>query len=198
MIVAAVLAASVFVVATATAARHYVITRSSQVKAGALSASDLSRAARRSLHGQRGPKGASGAVGPQGSSGPQGTPGPAGVTALTRVDGPTVTQGAFGSGSEVQTSTATCPAGYYATGGGFKTGTIEDEVNYAQASVTSYAVIAVNEFSQANSVTAQVLCAAGPGLNPLGGSSIAASRQASAAKDIEQMARGLQSQIDGE
>src|SRR4051794_12285451 len=101
---------------TAAAAHHYLITKSSQVKPGVLQAKNLSGSARRTLRGARGPHGT------------QGPPGPAGVAALTRVDGPAVPQGAFGSGTEVQTSTATCPAGTFVTGGGYELGTIDDIV----------------------------------------------------------------------
>lgn len=67
------------------AGKHYIITSSSQVKNGSLSAKDLSSKARKSLKGNRGPRGATGAQGPKGDTGlqgpkgdtgPQGPPGP--------------------------------------------------------------------------------------------------------------------------
>lgn len=103
-------------------------------------------------------------AGPRGSQGTQGLQGPAGApatTTVTRVSGLTVAQGASGSGAEVQTSVATCPPGTVVTGGGYVTGSILDVVSYALSSPSQYVVIAVNEFSQANSITAQAVCAGG-------------------------------------
>ena len=61
------------------AGKHYMITSSSQVKNGSLVASDLSKGARKSLKGNRGPKGATGAQGPQGDTGAQGPKGDPGA-----------------------------------------------------------------------------------------------------------------------
>ena len=58
------------------AGKHYIITSSSQVKDGSLSTKDLSKKARKSLKGSRGPKGDTGAQGPKGDTGAQGPPGP--------------------------------------------------------------------------------------------------------------------------
>ena len=60
------------------AGKHYIITSSSQVKNGSLSAKDLSKKARKSLKGNRGPKGATGAQGLKGDTGPKGDQGPPG------------------------------------------------------------------------------------------------------------------------
>jgi hypothetical protein len=125
---------------------------SADVKNRSLSSSDMSAGALSALRGNAGP------------AGPQGPAGPAGVAAVTRVFGATVSQGAFGSGLEVQTSTATCPAGTYVTGGGYRTGSIEDIVSFALSSPTQYSVIAVNEFNQIGSITAQAMCAGGAGV----------------------------------
>jgi hypothetical protein len=105
-----------------------------------------------------------GATGPAGPAGAPGAPGPAGLTSLTRVDSAAVPQGAFGSGTEVQTATATCPAGSFVTGGGYVAGTIDDIVSFAKSGVTQYSVIAVNEFNTAGSITAQAICASGAGV----------------------------------
>jgi hypothetical protein len=62
----------------ASAAQHYLITSSSQIKDGSIAARDLSAHARRVLTGQKGQKGDTGARGPagvQGPVGPQGKPG---------------------------------------------------------------------------------------------------------------------------
>jgi hypothetical protein len=131
-----------------------------------------------------------GAVGAAGPAGPAGPTGPSGTSSITRVNGPRVAQGAFGSGTEVQLSTATCPAGTYVTGGGFDAESIENFVGYAHSSLTQYAVIAVNEFSQAGSITAQAVCA--------GGSSVVASRVRSRAAPPSAiaLARRMQSELD--
>ena len=63
---------------TGIAASNYVITSSSQVKSGSLSASDLSRSARRTLRGRAGAtgaRGATGATGATGAAGKDGAPG---------------------------------------------------------------------------------------------------------------------------
>ena len=45
-------------VGTSVAASHYLITSSEQIKPGSISLSDLSKSARKALHGTRGPAGA--------------------------------------------------------------------------------------------------------------------------------------------
>lgn len=108
-----------------------------------------------SKKGKRGPRGKRGFTGPQG---------PAGIASITRVNGPAVYQGSFGSGSEVQTSTATCPAGMYVTGGGYNSSVIENFVEYSISSATQHSVIAVNYFNQGGTITAQAVCVGGGGL----------------------------------
>jgi Collagen triple helix repeat (20 copies) len=64
---------------------HYLITSSSQIKKGSISRADLSKRARRALHGKAGhrgamgPQGAAGAQGPAGEQGPKGPKGDAGA-----------------------------------------------------------------------------------------------------------------------
>jgi hypothetical protein len=65
---------------TAIAAKHYLITNTSQIKPSALS----------QLHGRVGAQGPAGAPGPQGSPGAQGPAGPSNLSALVSVTGPTV------------------------------------------------------------------------------------------------------------
>ena len=67
------------------AAGRYIITKSSQVKNGAIGYKDLSRGAKKKLRGHRGPPGQPGA--PGGPAGPSGPPGPAGTDALEQFGG---------------------------------------------------------------------------------------------------------------
>lgn len=90
---------------SAVAAKHYIITSSSQVKNGSLKAVDLSRGARRTLHGARGPAG---------PAGPQGPAGPVNLSHMTRVE----VAGVIAAG-DVNSVTATCPAGMGVVTGGY-------------------------------------------------------------------------------
>ncbi len=91
------LVAVLAVTSGAFAAKHYVITSSSQIKKGAISLSDLSRTARKALvrgHqgkiGARGPQGHTGAQGPKGdpgAMGAKGNPGAAGAKGDSGVSG---------------------------------------------------------------------------------------------------------------
>jgi hypothetical protein len=77
----AVLVGVLAITSGAFAANHYLITSSSQIKNGVISASDLSSAARKALKGQKGPqgqKGDTGATGAQGLKGETGADGPKG------------------------------------------------------------------------------------------------------------------------
>ena len=77
----AVLVGVLAVTSGAFAAKRYLITSSSQIKAGAVSLSDLSPAARKALRSVNGnsvaagPQGTAGPQGPQGNAGPAGAPG---------------------------------------------------------------------------------------------------------------------------
>jgi hypothetical protein len=73
--VVAIVALAMAMTGTGIAATNYVITSSSQVKNGSLSASDLSRSGRRTLRGATGPRGAAGAPGAAGAAGVVGAPG---------------------------------------------------------------------------------------------------------------------------
>lgn len=77
----AVLVGVLAVTSGAFAANHYLITSSSQIKNGVISASDLSSAARKALQGKTGrsgPQGPAGNQGPQGLKGDTGADGPKG------------------------------------------------------------------------------------------------------------------------
>lgn len=137
----------------------------------------------KSKRGKRGPRGFTGLRGPAG---------PAGIANITRTLGPAVYQGPFGSGSEVQTSTATCPAGTYVTGGGYKSDLIENFIEYEISSPTQYSVIAVNEFNQGGTITAQAICAGGAGL------SASSVRSKQAPQAVLAKAQQLQSQVDAD
>ena len=81
----AVLVGVLAVTSGAFAAKRYLITSSSQIKAGAVSLSDLSPAARKALRGENGN---GGAAGPQGPQGAQGAKGPAGKDGQDGATGP--------------------------------------------------------------------------------------------------------------
>ena len=90
----AVLAAVLAVTSGAfAAANHYLITSSSQIKDGSLSAADLSPAARTALHGQKGDTGSTGPQGPTGAQGLAGAQGPKGDNGAQGPKGPAGTSG---------------------------------------------------------------------------------------------------------
>lgn len=136
--------------------------------------------------GKRGPRGLRG---PRGFKGAQG---PAGIASITRVNGPAVYQGWSGSGSEVQSSTATCPAGTYVTGGGYNSSVIENFIEYSISSATQHSVIAVNYFDQGGTITAQAVCVGGGGLTA------ASVRSKKTPQAVLAKAQQLQSAIDAD
>jgi hypothetical protein len=97
----AVLAAVLAVTSGAfAAANHYLITSSSQIKDGVVSAADLSAGARNALHGQKGdtgPRGLGGAQGAKGDTGATGAQGTKGDTGATGAQGPKGDTGATGA-----------------------------------------------------------------------------------------------------
>jgi hypothetical protein len=133
--VIAVLAAVLAVTSGAFAANHYLITSSSQIKDGVVSAADLSPAARNALKGQKGnigaagrqgPAGAQGLKGDTGATGAQGPKGDTGATGAQGLQGPAGTPaptmlrltGAFaGSNASVATTLDGVQFGPYANGG---------------------------------------------------------------------------------
>ena len=90
----AVLVGVLAITSGAFAANHYLITSSTQIKNGVISASDLSSAARKALKGQKGSKGNTGATGATGAKGDTGPAGPKGDTGAKGDTGPTI--GGFG------------------------------------------------------------------------------------------------------
>ena len=83
------------------AANHYLITSSSQIKNGAVSAADLSPAAHKALQGQKGDTGAAGTPGKDGATGATGATGPQGPKGATGTPGKDGAPGV--SGYEVHT-----------------------------------------------------------------------------------------------
>ena len=67
----AVLVGVLAVTSGAFAAKHYIITSSSQIQDGAVHMADLSPGARKELHGAKGAKGEQGAQGAEGAQGAQ-------------------------------------------------------------------------------------------------------------------------------
>ena len=130
----AVLVGVIAVTSGAFAAKRYLITSSSQIKAGAVSLSDLSPAARKALHGVNGNSGTAGPQGPQGNAGPagkdgkdgSGTAGPQGPKGDRGATGAQGQQGSAGvSGYEVRTwryskddANSDMGPGYVGVGGG--------------------------------------------------------------------------------
>jgi hypothetical protein len=116
--------------------------------------------------GPAGPQGIQGPPGPQGEQGIQGPPGPegpagTGTLQTIRVQGPTVAVGSLSAG----TSVAACPAGWVATGGGFRA----DNVNvydsrqgpnvFAAAPDNTWYVAAATAVLQSGTFSAWVTCA---------------------------------------
>jgi hypothetical protein len=116
IVVLGAIALSLALAGGAWAGKHYMITSSSQVKNGSLSAKDLSKGARKSLKGNRGPKGDTGPQGPKGDTGPQGPKGDQGPQGapgkLQRLDGDF-----SGSNASVATSLDGVQFGPYSNGG---------------------------------------------------------------------------------
>ena len=85
----AVLVGVLSITSGAFAAHHYLITSSSQIKNGVVRIADLTPAARKALHGQKGskgiagPQGLAGAQGPKGDTGAQGPKGVSGYEVRT-------------------------------------------------------------------------------------------------------------------
>jgi hypothetical protein len=105
----------------ALAASHYVINSTKQINPKILKALK----GRTGPHGAIGAAGAKGAAGSRGSSGATGSQGPTGGTGPSGISGYEVVEGPIGAGSgsgiNLATSTAKCPAGKHVLGGGFHT-----------------------------------------------------------------------------
>ncbi len=130
---------------TAAAAKHYLITSTSEIKPGVLKA----------LKGRAGRTGGQGLQGSQGVPGPQGPAGPSALSALVTVLGPNVEV----PSGEVGGAEAVCPAGYRAIGGGGSGSISGIDVSEMESTHTSWFVITANETGIALTIHAQVQCA---------------------------------------
>ncbi len=134
------------------AARHYLITSTSQIKPSVL----------KSLHGahgapgQPGPAGQAGPQGPQGTPGPQGEPGPSDVSSLTIMRAPDVKVAPGKEG----TSVATCPAGSHVVSGGEYTGFAIRNGSEMSADHQSWIVLVDNLSGVETNLEAIAYCAA--------------------------------------
>jgi hypothetical protein len=90
-----------------------------QIKDGTITGRDVKNHSLRPVDFRgsvRGPAGPAGAPGPQGPAGPAGS---FSASSIHQAAGPSVVMGAMGSGTEVQSSTANCPAGTVVIAGGW-------------------------------------------------------------------------------
>lgn len=114
-----------------------------------------------SSRGKRGRKGPRGARGPKGVKGVPGPAGPAGsFSTITSVKGPTVFLAPFPQPGAVGSSSASCPPGSKAIGGGWQGGGILATVGYNAPGSGDWSVIMTNNDElSSTSFNAIVLCA---------------------------------------
>jgi hypothetical protein len=153
---------------TAIAAKHYLITSTSQIKPSVL----------RQLQGKRGPQGPAGANGANGANGSQGPAGPSNLSALTLVEGP---KNFIGAG-EVEGSEVFCPAGQHVvSGGGYqetgKPGLVDDQPE--RTNRIAWFVIGENSGTLGGTIQAYAYCSGA-------GQAVAASRNTAERKHANQ------------
>jgi hypothetical protein len=143
-----------------------------QIKDGSITGADVKSKSltpgdfRGSLQGPAGPTGFTGPAGPTGPAGAPGAPGASGaLSTTTAVKGPDVPAGPSGSGSNVQSSSADCPAGTVVTGGGWDTG-VRDFIATARPSGNGYFVISVNTGTLSSHIQAYAICGQASGTAP--------------------------------
>lgn len=132
---------------TAIAAKHYIITSTSQIKPNVLN----------QLRGKRGPAGANGTNGAQGAQGPagaQGPPGPANLSEVTVARGPEVPV----PPGEVGSASVFCPSGMRAVSGGGSGGIAGLSASETSARV-GWFIITVNNTGITVNIHAIALCA---------------------------------------
>jgi hypothetical protein len=139
---------------SAMAARHYLITSTSQIKPSVLKALQGSAGA----VGRTGPAGPAGSVGPQGPAGTAGPQGPAGPTNLSSL---TIVAGESKSvpKESVGTSVATCPAGSHVVSGGGYNGLAFLVASGMETNHQSWLVVAANETTISTHLEAIAYCA---------------------------------------
>jgi hypothetical protein len=105
--------------------------------------------------------------GRQGDPGDPGNPGPPGIATVGSVSGPAGPMCMQSGGAcQVGSSTATCPAGSVVVGGGWTSDSVTVTVPFAaRTGGTTYGVIGINYDSAGRSITAQAICAVGPGVS---------------------------------
>ena len=105
--------------------------------------------------------------GRQGDPGDPGDPGPPGIATVGSISGsagPMCMQS--GGACQVGSSTATCPAGSVVVGGGWTSDSVTVTVPFAaRTGGTTYGVIGINYDPADRSITAQAICAVGPGVS---------------------------------
>lgn len=163
----AVICALIIAIGAASSAGAAKLITGGQIKNGSIRLVDLSRSARRALRGRAGPAGQRGAAGPAGAQGPAGAAGPAGpsgVSSSEEVAGSRVAMAATGdpAANNVQSSTATCPAGTVVVGGGWESG-VRTFIGVARMSGNGYFVIGINTSTLTADLTAKAICARGGG-----------------------------------
>jgi hypothetical protein len=111
-----------------------------------------------------------GRQGPQGDIGETGDPGPPGIATVGAAAGPAGAMCANGGGTcQVASSTATCPNGSVVVGGGWGASSTDIVVPFAQRTGgTAYGVIGINYSGGSETITAQAICAVGPGVSSAG------------------------------
>jgi hypothetical protein len=127
---------------TAIAAKHYLITSTSQIKPSVL----------KSLKGNAGARGPEGPAGPAGAQGPAG---PSNLSGLTIVTGPTVEVPA----GKVGGAEAVCPAGSHAVSGGGFGSIVGLAASEMESNHQDWFIVISNEKLIGLKIHAEVLCA---------------------------------------
>jgi len=148
---------------TAIAAKHYLITSTTQIKPSVL-------AKLKGARGEAGAQGTAGPPGPQGPAGAQGPPGPSNLSKLTEMLGPENRVPAYnevGPGGEegVEASVATCPLGQHVVSGGSDVfaGIVAGALSVPSEDHSSWIVVVANDSGYTNGVVQAIAYCAGAG-----------------------------------
>jgi hypothetical protein len=171
---------------SAIAARHYLITSTSQIKPSVLKA----------LQGTTGSTGPAGTAGPAGPVGPAGSPGPAGPqgpAGPVNLSGLTIVAGESKSvpKESVGTSVATCPAGSHAVSGGGYNGLAFLVASGMETDHRSWFIVVANETLISTHAEAVVYCAGA-------GQAVAASAPGAAHKRAVEKAEAVAARVTRE